>query len=90
MSAYKEKQMKRRLDALISKHNYDGYETYISKATAGEAKVPFFSISGSDFVEMFVGVYGGAMNFHNANFLTFHRIINFRQYNEINLERESI
>lgn len=31
-------------------------KTYISKATAGEAKVPFFSISGSDFVEMFVGV----------------------------------
>ena len=31
-------------------------KTYISKATAGEAGVPFFSISGSDFVEMFVGV----------------------------------
>lgn len=31
-------------------------KTYISKATAGEAHVPFFSISGSDFVEMFVGV----------------------------------
>lgn len=31
-------------------------KTYISKAVAGEAKVPFFSISGSDFVEMFVGV----------------------------------
>lgn len=31
-------------------------KTYLSKATAGEAKVPFFSISGSDFVEMFVGV----------------------------------
>ena len=27
-----------------------------SKAVAGEAKVPFFSLSGSDFVEMFVGV----------------------------------
>src|SRR6185369_6417202 len=27
-----------------------------AKAIAGEAKVPFFSISGSDFVEMFVGV----------------------------------
>lgn len=31
-------------------------KTYITKAVAGEAKVPFFSISGSDFVEMFVGV----------------------------------
>ncbi len=31
-------------------------KTYISKAAAGEAGVPFFSISGSDFVEMFVGV----------------------------------
>ena len=31
-------------------------KTYISKAVAGEAGVPFFSISGSDFVEMFVGV----------------------------------
>ncbi|MBM3200982.1 MAG: ATP-dependent zinc metalloprotease FtsH [Chlamydiae bacterium] len=31
-------------------------KTLIAKAVAGEAKVPFFSISGSDFVEMFVGV----------------------------------
>lgn len=31
-------------------------KTYLSKAVAGEAKVPFFSISGSDFVEMYVGV----------------------------------
>ncbi|AZL84015.1 ATP-dependent zinc metalloprotease FtsH [Aliivibrio salmonicida] len=31
-------------------------KTLIAKAIAGEAKVPFFSISGSDFVEMFVGV----------------------------------
>ncbi|WP_101773628.1 ATP-dependent zinc metalloprotease FtsH [Peptostreptococcus faecalis] len=31
-------------------------KTYISRAVAGEAGVPFFSISGSDFVEMFVGV----------------------------------
>ena len=31
-------------------------KTFISKAVAGEADVPFFSISGSDFVEMFVGV----------------------------------
>jgi cell division protease FtsH len=28
----------------------------LAKAVAGEAKVPFFSLSGSDFVEMFVGV----------------------------------
>ncbi|NOU35274.1 MAG: ATP-dependent zinc metalloprotease FtsH [Kiritimatiellaceae bacterium] len=31
-------------------------KTLIAKAVAGEAEVPFFSISGSDFVEMFVGV----------------------------------
>jgi len=28
----------------------------LAKAVAGEARVPFFSLSGSDFVEMFVGV----------------------------------
>ena len=31
-------------------------KNYLSRAVAGEAGVPFFSISGSDFVEMFVGV----------------------------------
>ena len=31
-------------------------KTLLAKAVAGEAKVPFFSLSGSDFVEMFVGV----------------------------------
>jgi len=31
-------------------------KTLLAKATAGEAKAPFFSISGSDFIEMFVGV----------------------------------
>ena len=30
--------------------------TVLAKATAGEASVPFYSISGSDFIEMFVGV----------------------------------
>ena len=30
-------------------------KTLLAKAVAGEANVPFFSISGSDFVEMFVG-----------------------------------
>ena len=31
-------------------------KTLLAKAVAGEAGVPFFTISGSDFVEMFVGV----------------------------------
>ena len=31
-------------------------KTYIARAVAGEANVPFLTISGSDFVEMFVGV----------------------------------
>src|SRR5437899_9567962 len=31
-------------------------KTLLAKAVAGEARVPFFSLSGSDFVEMFVGV----------------------------------
>ena len=31
-------------------------KTLLAKAVAGEAKVPFFSLTGSDFVEMFVGV----------------------------------
>jgi len=31
-------------------------KTLLAKAVAGESKVPFFTISGSDFVEMFVGV----------------------------------
>ena len=31
-------------------------KTLLARAIAGEAKVPFFAISGSDFVEMFVGV----------------------------------
>ena len=38
-------------------------KTLLAKAVAGEAKVPFFSLSGSDFVEMFVGV--GASRFRD-------------------------
>jgi AFG3 family protein len=34
----------------------------LAKATAGEASVPFYSISGSDFIEMFVGV--GPVSLH--------------------------
>ncbi|WP_428852802.1 ATP-dependent zinc metalloprotease FtsH [Imbroritus primus] len=43
-------------------------KTLLARAIAGEAKVPFFSISGSDFVEMFVGVGAARMRdmFENA------------------------
>ena len=40
---------------LLAGHPGTG-KTLLAKAVAGEAKVPFYSISGSDFVEMFVGV----------------------------------
>ena len=39
-------------------------KTLLAKAIAGEAKVPFFTISGSDFVEMFVGVGASARARH--------------------------
>ena len=43
-------------------------KTLLAKAVAGEANVPFFSISGSEFVEMFVGMGGpGAMTFGKSN-----------------------
>ncbi|MCR5079564.1 MAG: ATP-dependent zinc metalloprotease FtsH [Bacilli bacterium] len=43
-------------------------KTLLAKAVAGEAGVPFYSISGSDFVEMYVGVGAGRVRdlFHNA------------------------
>ncbi len=43
-------------------------KTLLAKAVAGEAKVPFFSISGSDFVEMYVGVGASRVRdlFHQA------------------------
>ncbi|HAA49452.1 MAG TPA: hypothetical protein DCE43_07010, partial [Planctomycetaceae bacterium] len=34
-------------------------KTLLSRATAGEAGVPFFSINGSEFIQMFVGVGAG-------------------------------
>ena len=39
-------------------------KTLLAKAVAGEADVPFFSISGSDFVEMFVGVGAARVRGH--------------------------
>ena len=44
-------------------------KTLLARAVAGEAEVPFFSISGSDFVEMFVGVGAARVRdlFKNAN-----------------------
>jgi cell division protease FtsH len=43
-------------------------KTLLAKAVAGEAGVPFYSISGSDFVEMFVGVGAGRVRdlFHES------------------------
>ncbi len=53
LSAYKEKQMKRRLDALISKHNYDGYEPYVKalrlKGEVYEEFVTYMTINVSEF-----------------------------------------
>jgi hypothetical protein len=37
-------------------HTHTPGKTLLAKAVAGEADVPFYSISGSDFIEMFVGV----------------------------------
>ena len=53
-------------------------KTLLAKAVAGEAGVPFFTISGSDFVEMFVGVgasrvrdlFEEAKKMHRASFLS--------------------
>ena len=42
-------------------------KTLLARAIAGEAKVPFFSISGSDFVEMFVGVGASPRSRHVRN-----------------------
>ena len=39
-------------------------KTLLARAIAGEADVPFFSISGSDFVEMFVGVGASRVRGH--------------------------
>ena len=43
-------------DRLLDLLHAPGAKTLLARAVAGEANVPFFSISGSDFVEMFVGV----------------------------------
>ena len=46
-------------------------KTLLAKAVAGEAGVPFFSISGSDFVEMFVGVGASRVrSMHHVSFLS--------------------
>ena len=39
-------------------------KTLLARAVAGEANVPFYSISGSEFVEMFVGVRGWTCKRH--------------------------
>ena len=48
-------------------------KTLLAKAVAGEARVPFFSISGSDFVEMFVGV--GASRVHDEREQTLNQLL---------------
>jgi cell division protease FtsH len=52
-------------------------KTLLAKAVAGEAKVPFFSISGSDFVEMFVGVGAARVRdmFENAKKHAVHHLL---------------
>ena len=52
-------------------------KTLLAKAVAGEAGVPFFSISGSDFVEMFVGVGASRVRdlFEDAKKCPFHLIL---------------
>ncbi len=44
------------------------------KAVAGEAGVPFFSISGSDFVEMFVGVGASRVRIYSKKRRSMHRV----------------
>jgi cell division protease FtsH len=44
------------VDAQMCYYSNPAGKTLLAKAIAGEAGVPFFSISGSEFVEMFVGV----------------------------------
>lgn len=48
-------------------------KTLLAKATAGEASCAFYSVSGSDFLEMFVGVGTFALSFFILFFLTFNR-----------------
>lgn len=53
LSAYKEKQMKRRLDALIKKHEYDGYDAYVKalrlKGDIYEEFITYMTINVSEF-----------------------------------------
>ena len=51
-------------------------KTLLAKAVAGEAGVPFFSISGSDFIEMFVGV-GKNLFPHYLEYISFFSFLSF-------------
>ena len=73
-------------------------KTLLARAVAGEAKVPFFSLSGSDFVEMFVGVgasrvrdlFKTARRMHRVSFLLMRSMLSVRQEIHATVEMMSV
>jgi ATP-dependent Zn protease len=60
-------------------------KTLLARATAGEAGVPFFSISGSEFIEMFVGVGPARVSKPLSQRLTFRFAIYLRKLEKMHL-----